>query len=80
MPPLAFILLGGHGRPVPVTYALHKFHWADHTDLNVLCKTTVEDAIANKNAIAKIKILFSHLSILKPSFLEIYDEIFNYTD
>jgi hypothetical protein len=29
----------------------------------------VKNAIPNKNAIAKIRILFSHLSILKPSFL-----------
>src|SRR4030043_1277080 len=27
-------LLGGHGCSVPMAYALDKFHWADHADLN----------------------------------------------
>src|SRR4030042_1581396 len=32
-------LLGGHGRPVPMALALHKFHWADHPDLDLLSKS-----------------------------------------
>jgi len=36
--PLGVNLVGGHGSPVPIPYALHEFHRADHADLNLLPK------------------------------------------
>jgi hypothetical protein len=43
-------------------------------------KTDVKENTVNKKTVANIKIPFPHLSILKPSFLEISDEISDDSD